>query len=626
MYSNFMKSQAFPLVFRVSTRPICLKPSINTHPFSNGFFLNPMEAIKTRKFSSGSVSRTRNSSVIRARGSSSYQRDFNGNNRGRNGGNRTNRVSKLEKASAEVSTRSSWEDAADNFFDKHGGRESVELIAKARTGGNGENRQGRIVIERNEDRVASDGKGEEIGGADFGGDKGRTRYTRVTDRDNGSERRDSGRWNRENGSERRESGRWNRENGSERPAGGRWNREGGSEMRESGRWNRENGSERPAGGRWNREGGSEMRESGRWNRDNGSERPAAGRWNRDNDSAKAEFGRGNRENGSENPEFGRWNNGSWGRNAWKEATESTLPKMVGEGIYGVGPVLAALSAGRREFYTLHVQEGLDLSSNNKKKKDKKGFEKVLKIAEKLGLTVIHTPKHDLNMIVDNRPHQGLVLDASPLEMVRVRELEPVSVEGEKAPLWVALDEVTDPQNLGAIIRSSYFFGAEGVVLCAKNSAPLSGVVSKASAGSLELMELRDCKNMMQFLASSADNGWRVLGGSVSSRAVPLNEVPVGVPTILVLGSEGTGLRPLVERSCTDLIRIPGNIPEDISAADAEDENTEQVDRASSGEEFRSFLAVESLNVSVAAGVLLHHLVGVGNTNSSVANSEVNVLE
>ncbi|KAI3967722.1 hypothetical protein MKX01_039632 [Papaver californicum] len=597
MYCNFMKTQAFPLVFRVSTRPISLKPSFNIHSLSNGFSLNPMESMKTKKFSSGSGSRTRNSSVIIAR-SSSYQRDFNGDNRGRNGGNRTNRVSKLVKTSTEVSTRSSWEDAADNFFDIHGGRESVEMITKAKTGGTGGSRRGGILTERGEDRVSAGVKDEGIGGDDFREDKSRTRYTRVTDRENGSERQESGRWNRENGSERRESGRWNRENGSERPALGRWNRENGSEKRESGRWNRENGSERPA----------------------------SGRWNRDNDSSKAEFGRGNMENGSENPEFRRWNNESWGRNAWKEATESTLPKMLGEGIYGVGPVLAALSAGRRELYTLHVQEGLDLSSNNKKKKDKKGFEKVLKIAEKLGLTVIHTPKHDLNMIVDNRPHQGLVLDASPLEMVRLRELEPVSVEGEKSPLWVALDEVTDPQNLGAIIRSSYFFGAEGVVLCAKNSAPLSGVVSKASAGSLELMELRDCKNMMQFLASSADNGWRVLGGSVSSRALPLNEVPVGVPTILVLGSEGTGLRPLVERSCTDLIRIPGNIPDDISPANAEDENIEQVDCAPSGEKFRSFLAVESLNVSVAAGVLLHHLVGVNNSNSSVANSEVNVLE
>ncbi|KAI3447038.1 hypothetical protein Pfo_003703 [Paulownia fortunei] len=310
--------------------------------------------------------------------------------------------------------------------------------------------------------------------------------------------------------------------------------------------------------------------------------------------------------GSDRAEVRRWNKQeSWGRKTWKEAKESTLPKIVGEGIYGVGPVLAALSAGRREFYTLYIQEGLDLSINNKKKKDKKGFEKVLKMAEKIGLSKKEVSKHDLNMIVDNRPHQGLVLDASPLEMVGIKELEPVSVEGEKGPLWLALDEVTDPQNLGAIIRSAYFFGASGVVLCAKNSAPLSGVVSKASAGSLELMELRSCKNMMQFLASSAGNGWRVLGGSVSPRAITLGEIVPGDPTILVLGSEGTGLRPLVERSCTQLIRIPGNLPVDLVMTGDED-----VDNVESPcQEFRSFLAVESLNVSVAAGVLLNHLIG-----------------
>ncbi|OMO58299.1 tRNA/rRNA methyltransferase, SpoU [Corchorus olitorius] len=311
----------------------------------------------------------------------------------------------------------------------------------------------------------------------------------------------------------------------------------------------------------------------------------------------------------EKPEFRRWNKQeSWGKKTWKEASESTVPKMAGEGVYGVGPVLAALSAGRREFYTLYVQEGLDLSGNNKKKKDKKGFEKVLRIAEKMELSIREISKHDLNMVVDNRPHQGLVLDASPLEMVKIKELDPVSDE-DKGCLWVALDEVTDPQNLGAIIRSAYFFGASGVVLCAKNSAPLSGVVSKASAGSLELMELRYCKNMMQFLVCSAENGWRVLGGSVSSKAVPLNEISSGLPTILVLGSEGTGLRPLVERSCTHLVRIPGNIPVDIAAKEGDDVEATEVDSGCSGEEFRSFLAVESLNVSVAAGVLLHHLIG-----------------
>ncbi|KAL0315700.1 UNVERIFIED_CONTAM: rRNA methyltransferase 1, mitochondrial [Sesamum radiatum] len=296
---------------------------------------------------------------------------------------------------------------------------------------------------------------------------------------------------------------------------------------------------------------------------------------------------------SDRAEVRRWDKQeSWGRKTWKEAKESTVPKIVGEGIYGVGPVLAALSAGRREFYALYVQEGLDLTVNNKKK----GQE---------------------------RPHQGLVLDASPLEMVGIKELEPVSVEGEKGPLWLALDEVTDPQNLGAIIRSAYFFGASGVVLCAKNSAPLSGVVSKASAGSLELMELRSCKNMMQFLASSAGNGWRVLGGSVSPRAIPLREIVPGAPTILVLGSEGTGLRPLVERACTELIRIPGNFPVNFVMTGDEDVDTVE----NPGQEFRSFLAVESLNVSVAAGVLLNHLIGSNYSDSGhIEENQTGVIE
>jgi 21S rRNA (GM2251-2'-O)-methyltransferase len=79
--------------------------------------------------------------------------------------------------------------------------------------------------------------------------------------------------------------------------------------------------------------------------------------------------------------------------------------------------LAALSAGRREFYALYIQEGLDLSGNNWKKKDKKRFEKVLWMAKKTGLSTKEVSKHDLNMIVDNHPDQGLVLDVSPLEFL-----------------------------------------------------------------------------------------------------------------------------------------------------------------------------------------------------------------
>ncbi|KAF8407103.1 hypothetical protein HHK36_006228 [Tetracentron sinense] len=568
MYCSFTKSQAFPLVLRVSSRPRFFKTSLSfkTQSFPDGFHPNLPEScngIDFRNLSHGFEQVTHgNVHVVKSRKSSTgvYQKTQDNSNRVKprnfsNGlhlrstlgsapvmgarnfsnvsgqiaveGNREVRagkplpwiaeykskgVKRSEKVQIAKTTRSSWEESANSFFQKNGLKSPVEnRETKNRTVDMPESRRS-TSRERNIGRESEEEEAEIVDDPRW--DKIKSRYRRITD---------------------------------------------------------------------------------------------------------VEFG-------SEKPEVRRWNKQeNWGRKTMKEAIASTVPKMVGEGIYGVGPVLASLSAGRREFYTLYVQEGLDLSSNNRKKKDKKGFEKVLRIAEKIGLTKKEVSRHDLNMIVDNRPHQGLVLDASPLEMVSIRELDPVLVEGEKGPLWVALDEVTDPQNLGAIIRSTYFFGAAGVVVCAKNSAPLSGVVSKASAGSLELMELRYCKNMMQFLASSAENGWRVLGGSVSSRALPLNEILPGAPTILVLGSEGTGLRPLVERSCTHLIRIPGNIPVDISSGGVEDVEPVEVDRGCSGEEFRSFLAVESLNVSVAAGVLLHHLVG-NNNNCHIGDTQTNALE
>ncbi|XP_010249489.1 PREDICTED: uncharacterized protein LOC104592046 [Nelumbo nucifera] len=573
MYCSFTKSQAFPSVFRVSLPPKCFIPSYSPKAqfFSDGFNAKSLEGLRgvgLGSLSNGVSQKTLETLHVARKPKDSltlfgqetpeqsrkvrprcFSNGFHPNNALKNVSSISNRnfssrssrdalegnnelrarktlpwiaayknkeAQRSEKVLTGKSNRSSWEESANNFLLKNGGKTTLmSWDSKSRTAGMMGNR-GSSSMERNEDEEAGEEDADIVNDPRW--DKIKSRYKRITDID-------------------------------------------------------------------------------------------------------AEY---------EDPKVRRWNKQeSWGKKTWKEATASITPKMTGEGVYGVGPVLAALSAGRREFYALYVQEGLDLSGNNRKKKDKRGVEKILRIAEKIGLTKKEISKHDLNMIVDNRPHQGLVLDASPLEMVGIKELDSVPDEGENGPLWVALDEVTDPQNLGAIIRSTYFFGAAGVVLCAKNSAPLSGVVSKASAGSLELMELRSCKNMMQFLTLSAENGWRVLGGSVSSRAVPLNEVLPGRPTILVLGSEGTGLRLLVERSCTELIKIPRNIPMDISAGRVDiNEKTEEIDQRYSGEEFQSFLAVESLNVSVAAGVLLHHLVGnsINNGNRHIDDKSVGQLE
>ncbi|XXG48161.1 hypothetical protein AAC387_Pa02g2678 [Persea americana] len=619
MYCNFTKDHAFPLVSRVSrqtryskpSKNFCFQPLLNVvdqKSQGNNFRINARKlsygfdqrasgnayGAESRNFSNGFCqSISQNSYVVRSRNfSNRYRlkalenvinatsRSFsNGSNqkpmendigvRGKKGlpwlaANKNRESYKSEKITSEKSGSSSWEDSADSYFSRNSSKPS------------GRDKKSRF---RTVDDV----------------ENGRSGYTKIYKKEEALTTK-SGQSSWEDSA----SGYFSK-NGTRRLTEKRENRIRTSDDREYDRI-------------------STKVEDEREKEDDVDEPVDDPRWDR----IRSKYHRiVDREVRSEKPEVIRWNKQeNWGRKTWKEAHPSTVPEVVGEGVYGVGPVLAALTIARREFYTLHVQEGLDLTSSNRKKKDKKGVEKVLRIAERIGLTVKETSKHDLNMVVDNRPHQGLVLDASPLEMVSIRGLDPVSDDTDKAPVWVALDEVTDPQNLGAIVRSAYFFGASGVVLCAKNSAPLSGVVSKASAGSLELIELRSCKNMMQFLSNSVENGWRVLGGSVSSKALPLNEVAAGTPTILVLGSEGSGLRPLVEKSCTQLIRIPGNIPIDTSMRGVSVEEVEDNGSKFSGEEFQSFMAVESLNVSVAAGVLLYHLVGSTSGQSGAKHTDV----
>jgi tRNA G18 (ribose-2'-O)-methylase SpoU len=81
----------------------------------------------------------------------------------------------------------------------------------------------------------------------------------------------------------------------------------------------------------------------------------------------------------------------------------------------------------------------------------------------------------------------------------------------RPPLWLALDQIVDPQNLGALLRSAHFFGVDGVVTCAQASAPFSAAASKASSGAMEIMTIGEAKNLLQFLSRSRENGWTVVG-------------------------------------------------------------------------------------------------------------------
>ncbi|KAG2176214.1 hypothetical protein INT43_005448 [Umbelopsis isabellina] len=213
-----------------------------------------------------------------------------------------------------------------------------------------------------------------------------------------------------------------------------------------------------------------------------------------------------------------------------------------------------------------------------------------------------TDKGELNNLTDNRPHQGVVLRTNPLKTTDITSLPEVSDKSGNgtAPLWIALDEIQDPQNLGSIIRlrrTAYFFAVDGIVVCTKNSAPLSGVVSRVSAGALECMDIYSASQLPKLLKNSKANGWQVIGAagrdakdasegnhqSLSSLHTSESLINVNQPRILVLGNEGTGLRRNVQAVCDSFLGI---------------DRLQQDDRPGS---------VDSLNVGVATGILISHL-------------------
>lgn len=252
----------------------------------------------------------------------------------------------------------------------------------------------------------------------------------------------------------------------------------------------------------------------------------------------------------------------------------------GDHLYGISTVRAALLANRRNVTELLVQEGMDVAN----KKDEKSASEILSLVDKQKIPIKYLPKHDLNMLSENRPHQGFVLRAAPLQFKRLDSLEKTN----QIKCVLALDEVWDPQNFGALLRTCHFLGVDAVVVCAKNSAPLGPTVSKASSGAMEVMEVHSTDNMMRFLDRSVENGWQVVGAALDDSSMELSDVPVDKPTVLVLGNEGHGIRTNVLRRCTHLVKIA---PGAGAGAGADD----------------SGAVVDSLNVSVTGGILLHHL-------------------
>ncbi|KAG7905255.1 hypothetical protein KL925_005328 [Ogataea polymorpha] len=242
-----------------------------------------------------------------------------------------------------------------------------------------------------------------------------------------------------------------------------------------------------------------------------------------------------------------------------------------EYLYGTNPVLAALKAQQREsFGTLYL--------HNPKSTPK--LAEILALAREMELPVkSEYGKHDLNLMTNNGVHNGIVVETKPIEVEQLRCLEAcglgkftvtkehvgatessvLSTTAERYPLALYIDEISDPHNMGAILRSAYFLGVDCVVVSERNCAPLSPVVSKTSSGALEFLPIYSSQKPLRFFEESRANGWTIISsvapsesGGTSSKQIDADTLKGQLqkgPCMLVVGSEGQGIRTsLLQRS------------------------------------------------------------------------------
>lgn len=147
-------------------------------------------------------------------------------------------------------------------------------------------------------------------------------------------------------------------------------------------------------------------------------------------------------------------------------------------------------------------------------------------------------------------HQGVALRPAPLE-----DAELADFDARPGAVVLMLDQVTDPQNVGAILRSAAAFGVVGMVLQDRNAPKLTGALAKAAAGAVERVPVARVVNLSRALDDLGKLGWRAVGlaGEADRN---LGEVLDGTPTVIVLGSEGEGIRRLVAEHCDELAKIP----------------------------------------------------------------------
>lgn len=215
-----------------------------------------------------------------------------------------------------------------------------------------------------------------------------------------------------------------------------------------------------------------------------------------------------------------------------------------EWIYGRNPVFEVLQAGRRQIFRLLIAQGIH---------NKGRLAGILELSEQTEFPVEHVPRAKLDRI---QPHnQGVLLEVGGYPYSSLPDLFSLADQRGQPPLILILDTLQDPQNLGTLLRTGEVVGVHGVLLPYRRTATITPAVVNASSGASEHLLVTQI-NLAQAIKTIKEKGVWVIGLESGSESQPLENVDLGGSLALVVGSEGEGMRKLVQKSCDQIVRLP----------------------------------------------------------------------
>lgn len=198
---------------------------------------------------------------------------------------------------------------------------------------------------------------------------------------------------------------------------------------------------------------------------------------------------------------------------------------------------------------------------------------IQELAKQFSVPIQRAPKQKLDQLTDQAVHQGVVLGLSPFVYLALDDLIKQAFKRSEVPFLVVLDQIEDPHNFGSILRTADATGVDGIIIPKHRAVGITGIVAKTSTGAVEHVPVARVTNLAQALTTLKQQQFWLFGTDMNG--TDYRQWQVSGPTVLIIGNEGRGMRPLIKKEVDELLTIPMN-----------------------GH-------VQSLNASVAAGVLMY---------------------